>query len=395
MPTSHPHRARYAPLRHDTTSTGQSSTGYSSHIRTAYLQTRSYLDRTRNAFLALPREQRYMLYLVLGVKFLILAIVVYIGPEAMFDATAKLAIWFGTKSFGAVLLIALVVIVSFPPLVGYGTCITLFGLGWGVHADATSSHPQLNGNLLEAWLLASTACLLGATVSFSVLRFLIIHHSKRVSWISSTLNDPKYVALSTAVRQRGLFMAILIRFCPFPFAYSNLFFASLVDAVSLKHFLTATALITPKLFLHVWLGTRMFQLMDREQRAHLDGWAKAFNVVYIAVGSIVGVATGWIVWNETNKILESIQREQQQQLDQPDRHTSGSSTNSTNRESQQQHRTFNLPYSDAPETGKTVAEQATSPFILDFDEDADADEVKDQVNHNSTDSAAIKYLLPR
>ncbi len=165
-------------------------------------------------------------------------------------------------------------------------------------------------------MLASTSCLLGATVSFSVLRFLIVHHSKRVSWISNTLNDPKYVALSTAVRRRGLSMAILIRFCPFPFAYSNLFFASLVDAVSFKHFLTATALITPKLFLHVWLGTRMFMLMDRDERAHLDGWAKALNVVYILVGSAVGVATGWIVWKETSKVLEAIESEQQQQQQQ-------------------------------------------------------------------------------
>ncbi len=96
-------------------------------------------------------------------------------------------------------------------------------------------------------------------------------------------------------------MAILIRFCPFPFAYSNLFFASLVDAVSLGHFLAATALITPKLLLHVWIGTRMFVLMDREQRAHLDGWAKALNVLYIIIGSAVGAATGWIVWSETKR----------------------------------------------------------------------------------------------
>ncbi|SPO21719.1 uncharacterized protein UTRI_01202_B [Ustilago trichophora] len=392
MPTTHSHRARYAPLRRDTTSTSRSSTSYSSHIQTAYLQIRSYLDRTWLAFLALPPEQRYILYLVLGVKFLILGIVVYIGPEAMFDATAKLAIWFGTQPFGAALLVALVVVVSFPPLVGYGTSITLCGLGWGVHAEATSSHPELNGNLLQAWLLASTACLLGATVSFSVLRFLIIHHSKRVSWISSTLNDPKYVALSTAVRRRGLSMAILIRFCPFPFAYSNLFFASLVDAVSFKHFLTATALITPKLFLHVWLGTRMFQLMDREERAHLDGWAKVLNVVYIGVGSAIGVATGWIVWKETKKVLEAIEREQQQQLAEAHRQDSGSSSNGA---SQQHRTTSNSPYSDAPEPGKGEADQGASPFILDLDEDADADQVEDYVGHASRDSTSTNGLLPK
>lgn len=330
--------------------------------------------------------------MVVGIKMLILGIVVYVGPEAMFDTTAKLAIWFGSQSFGAALIIALVIIVSFPPLIGYGTSITLCGLGWGVHADATSEHAQLDGNLFQAWLLASVACLLGATVSFTVLRFLIVHHSKRVSWISNTLNDPKYVALSTAVRRRGLSMAILVRFCPFPFAYSNLFFASLVDAVSFKHFFVATALITPKLFLHVWLGTRMFQLMDRDQRAQLDGWAKALNVIYILVGSAIGVATGWIVWSETKKVLQTIEREQQSQSQ--SRHASSSSSRA---DLEEQSNTAESPYCDAPTGSSNNGESAASPFILDLDEDGD--EVEDQVGKDSGSGRrkdeAKQNLLPR
>ena len=96
--------------------------------------------------------------------------------------------------------------------------------------------------------------------------------------------------------------------------------SSLQFISSFNHFLAATALITPKLFLHVWLGTRMFQLMDRDERAQLDGWAKALNVVYIAVGSAVGVATGWVVWSETKKVLAAIEREQRQGLGDGEEH---------------------------------------------------------------------------
>ncbi|TKY84963.1 hypothetical protein EX895_006043 [Sporisorium graminicola] len=385
MPASHPHQARYASLRRGNDS---SFSTYASHLQSAYHRAHSYTETTWQAFLALRPEQRYLIYFVLGVKALILGVVLYIGPEAMFNATAKLAIWFGSQSYGAVLLIACVVIVSFPPLIGYGTSITLFGLGWGVHAEATSEHAELRGNLFQAWLLASFSCLLGGSVAFGVLRFLIVHHSKRVSWISSTLNDPKYVALSTAVRRRGLSMAILIRFCPFPFAYSNLFFASLVDAVSFKHFLTATALITPKLFLHVWLGTRMFQLMDRDQRAQLDGWAKALNVVYILVGSAVGVATGWVVWNETTKVLETIEREEQSRR--ADGRPSSSIADGANR--MQRRGTAESPYRDNDDA------TSASPFILDFDEEADADEVEDQTaasGNRTRKDDSTKSLLPR
>ncbi|CBQ70565.1 conserved hypothetical protein [Sporisorium reilianum SRZ2] len=385
MPASHPHQARYAPLRRDADSTTiLNSSSHTSQLHSTYLRARSYMDKTWQAFLALRPEQRYIIYLAVGVKALIFGLVLYIGPEAMFNATAKLAIWFGSQPFGAVLLIACVVLVSFPPLIGYGTSITLFGLGWGVHADATSEHAELRGNLLQAWMLASFACLLGATVSFGVLRFLIVHHSKRVSWISSTLNDPKYVALSTAVRRRGLSMTILIRFCPFPFAYSNLFFASLVDAVSFRHFLTATVLITPKLFLHVWLGTRMFQLMDRDQRAQLDGWAKALNVVYILVGSAVGVATGWIVWKETSKVLDAIEREGMRDSDaRPSGSGNGGRRNTAD------------SYRDDARKRSTDTASA-SPFILDLD--GEADEEPDQLgagaSHTRKDDSS-KSLLPR
>ncbi|CDS01329.1 uncharacterized protein SPSC_03811 [Sporisorium scitamineum] len=380
MPASHPHQARYTSIRRDADSSTTSTR--SSQLHSAYLRARSYLDKTWQAFLALRPEQRCIIYLVLGVKALILAVVLYVGPEAMFNATAKLAIWFGSQSYGAALLIAIVVIVSFPPLIGYGTSITLFGLGWGVHADATSQHAQLRGNLLQAWLLASFACILGGSVAFSVLRFLIVHHSKRVSWITNTLNDPKYVALSTAVRRRGLSMAILIRFCPFPFAYSNLFFASMVDAVSFKHFLTATALITPKLFLHVWLGTRMFQLMDRDQRAQLDGRAKVLNVVYIGVGSAVGVTTGWIVWSETTKVLDAIERESRG----VDEGSSSSSSGNAGRR--------NTVESYRDDDARKRSTDTGSPFILDLDKDDD--QAEGQLGSGSTrNDDSSKNLLPR
>lgn len=386
MRSSHPYRSRYAPLRHDTHASTR-SISRSSQLACACVRMRSYLDTAYRGFLALPPEQRYMIYVAVGIKALILGVVIYIGPEAMFDATAKLAIWFASQSYGAVLLIGIVVIVSFPPLIGYGTSITLFGFGWGVHAQATAQHAQLNGNLLQAWLLASLACLVGATVSFSVLRFLIIHHSKRVDWISNTLNDPKYTALSTAVRRKGLVMAILIRFCPFPFAYSNLFFASLVDAVSLAQFFVATALITPKLLLHVWLGTRMFQLMDRDQRAQLDAWAKALNVIYIGVGSAVGAATGWIVWNETAKVLETIESERQSQDAR-----SNSGTDSAQRT------TTEPAYTDASDSNKSHPDSETpSPFILDFQDHTEHAMLEPHSDSSQTHRADrdMPSLLPR
>lgn len=48
-----------------------------------------------------------------------------------------------------------------------------------------------------------------------------------------------FKALALAVREKGTPLVILIRLCPFPFPYSNAFFAS-IETVSLAQFFLAT-----------------------------------------------------------------------------------------------------------------------------------------------------------
>ncbi|KAN0061067.1 Tlg2-vesicle protein [Thecaphora frezii] len=253
---------------------------------------------------SLSVHQRRLLYLFVVFQTCLLALFLYIGPEAIFHWTAVLALWISAQPYGIPLILSLVTLTSFPPLFGYGTAITLCGLGWGVAAPETADHPQMNGSLLKGWAVASSGCILGASASFWTLRWAIAKHSN-ISFIRNTLQDPTFRAMKQAVAKKGIKMAILIRFCPFPFCYSNLFFASL-NTVSFGHFIVATALITPKLLMHVFLGTRMFRLMDRDERAKSTGWEKALNVVYIVLGALVGMLTSWIVWRETQRILDQM-----------------------------------------------------------------------------------------
>ena len=62
-------------------------------------------------------------------------------------------------------------------------------------------------------------------------------------------------------------LVLLVRFCPFPFSYSNAFFAS-IETVSLVQFLLATLAITPK---------RVFVLTPMSEKLRLanvkrSGW---------------------------------------------------------------------------------------------------------------------------
>lgn len=61
--------------------------------------------------------------------------------------------------------------------------------------------------------------------------------------------------------------------------------------VSLRDFVIATAAITPKLAIHVYIGSRLFLFADPESRGRMDGTTRLINVVYIVIASLISLAT--------------------------------------------------------------------------------------------------------
>lgn len=82
-----------------------------------------------------------------------------------------------------------------------------------------------------------------------------------------------------------------------------------MPSVTFYQFLFATLLITPKLFLHVFVGSRLFELMDRDSRIHLDPRTKRLNLAYAIGGILIGAITGWVLWRETQKVLRELEEE--------------------------------------------------------------------------------------
>lgn len=92
----------------------------------------------------------------------------------------------------------------------------------------------------------------------------------------------------------------LVRLAPISFGYSNLLFAS-IPSVDLPRFLLGTLAITPKLFLHIFTGNRMYKFADPAEREKLDKSGKILNGVSIAVSVALGMGVGLYVWRLTMK----------------------------------------------------------------------------------------------
>ncbi|EDR12371.1 uncharacterized protein LACBIDRAFT_311702 [Laccaria bicolor S238N-H82] len=169
-----------------------------------------------------------------------------------------------------------IVCISFPPLIGHTTLVTLCGFAYG-----------LNGIYIAAGV-----SIVGSALVFVVLRFLF--SARLRAWSG---HNQKWQALESVVRAKGLPLVVLIRISPFPpWVYSNSLFAS-IEAVKLWQFVIATFCIIPKLLLHTFIGSKIAQLSDGDQRGRMDTHTKVINGLLVGGGILIAIFTSWLVYN--------------------------------------------------------------------------------------------------
>jgi len=191
--------------------------------------------------------------------------------QAMYDLAQKLS----KMRYGWLVIIGFMVLISFPPMLGHTTTVTLCGFAYG----------------MKGFYIGLAGSVLGAAVAFVVLRFLF---SKRLQKWSAT-ND-KWTALEAVVKTKGLPLVILIRMSPMPpWVYANTLFAS-IHTVALWQFVVATVFLSPKLLLHTFIGSRLAPLSDGKQREGMDTQTKIINGCLVGGGIILGIVASVVVY---------------------------------------------------------------------------------------------------
>ncbi|KAH8118359.1 Golgi apparatus membrane protein TVP38 [Phellopilus nigrolimitatus] len=234
---------------------------------------------------SLPILGKLVIWGIVSFDTALLVIIAVVGPskitQKLYDFGQDLA----NYRFGWMILGAIMIIISFPPLIFYSTTVSLCGFTYG----------------LKGFFLAGPAALLGSAIVFVLLRFAF---RKRLrTWTS---NNEKWQALEAVIKAKGLPLIILIRMSPFPpWVYSNACFAS-IEAVSLWQFLVATLFVMPKLFLVVFVGSRIAKLSDGEQRGQMDIIAKVLNIVSVVVSIALGILAGAVTYRLLQKQIKEL-----------------------------------------------------------------------------------------
>lgn len=184
---------------------------------------------------------------------------------------------------GYVLLFFLVVLVAFPPLIGYSALSTMvgmvFGFPWG-------------------WPFLAAGTIVGSSLSFLTFRYFLEDRARQLAHSSS-----KFEALAKAMDRHDSFTLLwMIRLCPLPYSLSNGALAS-IHTVKFSKFALATAIITPKLLVHVFVGDRLVRLGSEKDTA-----SRVVDGVSIVIAGLASTGTAWMIYKRTRVVTEEYER---------------------------------------------------------------------------------------
>ncbi|KAF8424569.1 hypothetical protein EV426DRAFT_82433 [Tirmania nivea] len=188
---------------------------------------------------------------------------------------------------GWLIIWAVCYISAFPPLFGYSTSVSMAGFVYGFP----------NG-----WFMVATATIFGSTSAFLACRYYFRDFAQRM-----VATDKRFAALSLTLKHDGLKLLCMIRLCPLPYSISN-GAISTFPTVSPWAFMFATALATPKLMIHIFVGTRL-RMLAKEGRK-MDTKTKLINYGSLIFGVALFVVTGWLIYKRTVARAKKLEHEE-------------------------------------------------------------------------------------
>ncbi|KAK4226120.1 hypothetical protein QBC38DRAFT_348623, partial [Podospora fimiseda] len=206
------------------------------------------------------------------------AIVFLVYSHALFTALAPLAHNIRAHPLGFLPVSFLIILTGFPPLIGYSTAVTISGFIYGFP---------------HGWPLAALSTIVGSSAAFMTSRGWL------KGYVTNTVGkDKRFVALGQVLRRDGIGVLAMIRLCPLPYSLSNGFLAT-VGSISVGRFALATGLTTPKLLVHVFIGSRLALLAESGDK--MSGRDKMINYAGMVIGGAVGFTVGWLIYKRTMK----------------------------------------------------------------------------------------------
>jgi uncharacterized membrane protein YdjX (TVP38/TMEM64 family) len=244
-------------------------------LRQLYNHALALARQALQLFLGLTAVQRGFVVLALVVLG-ILSIVGLVYRHDVFVWLVPKAKAWRELPFGWTILWVFAFLTAFPPMVGYSMACSMagfvFGFPWG-------------------WPIVATASVAGSFAAFLTSRGIFSSYVNRLVG-----RDTKFVALGQVLRHDGLWTLAMIRLCPLPYSLSNGFLATIPN-IRPWAFAAATAIASPKLAVHVFIGSRLFLVIDGGDK--MSTAARLVNDGSIAASGLLATVVSVLIYRRT------------------------------------------------------------------------------------------------
>ncbi|CAO3596397.1 unnamed protein product [Absidia cylindrospora] len=168
-----------------------------------------------------------------------------------------------SNPYGPFILAAIIAIMSIPPMLGFTFMVMMTGF---VYDFPMGILPAVSGAFM------------GSLLCFGLVRKLRFDRFIPMS----TSQEKKYQAMQEAIKEGGWKMMVLIRICPIPWQFTNMFL-SLMPTVTPQDYILTGLIASWKVTVEVWAGSQLANLSD----ASLPPSARRLTLVTLAIGLVI------------------------------------------------------------------------------------------------------------
>jgi len=268
---SHPHHLHESKSDHESSSTSKKTNSF----RYKTYQT-AFGPLSLNHFLRKDWIKYYVLLAILGILVGIVAvyhhqIVIALHPFVLSMRNLKI----NGVEVGWLIPVAVLFIISFPPLFGHEIVIILCGLVWG---------------LWVGFAIVSLGTLLGELANFWAFKYACSHRAAKLE-----KKDLNYACMCVVIREGGFWIAFLARLSAIPGHLVTPVFAT--TGMSLFVFTAAAVLSMPKQLAGVYLGT-LFIADGEGGPQSQEGGSKAVKYSVIVVTFVITIVAALYIYRK-------------------------------------------------------------------------------------------------
>ncbi|KAF9811060.1 hypothetical protein IEO21_06689 [Rhodonia placenta] len=225
-------------------------------------------------------RREWLWYYVICIFGLVLVILFTVFHDKIVRWLQPAANWMHKLPFGWLIPIAILFVISFPPLFGHEIIGILCGLVWGLGVG---------------FAIVAVGTFLGEVGNFYAFRYCL--HGRAEKWERTKI---MYACLAKVVREGGFKIALIIRLSAIPGHFTTAVFSTC--GMSIFTFAIAAVLSLPKQFITVYLGVAM------EQSENGGGSRTDTIVKDIVIGITVLITIGamWYVNTKLNQAKPAV-----------------------------------------------------------------------------------------